>query len=384
MPVRKSIRLFDKDFNFMAEIDDYESLQFTRRFFSVGEFELRIHADKKHVDLIDKGILIVLGNQFHKVGIIKSRSISLDGEQWVFQGPTLKGITGQRITVPPVGLAYDVYKGSAESAMKHYINANVINPVDTRRKITQVSTIATSNRGSQVNWQSRFKVLSEELQGIAETTEMGWEIFFDPVAKTWLFDIVQGMDRSINQTINPPVIFSPDFRNVKSQEYTDSDLNYRNVGYVAGDGEGEDRRVVELGTATGIDRLETFIDARDIQETNADDTPIPEAEIVANLTDRGNQKLITEYTNQSTFESQLLVPEMATNNMAYEEDWDLGDIVTVQNRKWKVTLDSRITETKETYEPGGFQLEAVFGKNQPTFISLIKQQFKQVEAEVKK
>nr|WP_252281503.1 siphovirus ReqiPepy6 Gp37-like family protein [Peribacillus frigoritolerans] len=161
-------------------------------------------------------------------------------------------------------------------------------------------------------------------------------------------------------------------------------MNYRNFGYVAGDGEGKDRRVVKLGTAIGIDRLETFLDARDIQEMTEDNTPIPEAEIVANLTDRGNQKLITEFTNQSTFESQLLVPEMATNNMAYEKDWDLGDIVTVQNRKWGVTLDSRITETKETYEPGGFQLEAVFGKNQPTFISLIKQQFKQLDAEVKK
>lgn len=368
----------------MAEIDDYESLQFIRRYYSVGEFELRINADKKHVDLINKDIIVVLGNQFHKAGIIKSRSISLDGEQWVFQGPTLKGIMGQRITVPPVGLAYDAFKGTAESAMKHYVNANVINPVDPDRKITQVSTIETSNRGGQVNWQSRFKVLSEELQGIGETAELGWEVFIDPVAKTWRFDIVQGIDRSINQTINPPVIFSPDFRNVKSQEYTDSDLNYRNFGYVAGDGEGEDRRVVKLGTASGMDRLETFIDARDIQETTEDETPIPESEIVANLTDRGNQKLITEFANQSTFESQLLIAEMTTNNMAYEEDWNLGDIVTVQNRKWGVTLDSRITETKETYEPGGFQLEAVFGKNQPTFISLIKQQFKQLEAEVKK
>ncbi|WP_252281417.1 siphovirus ReqiPepy6 Gp37-like family protein [Peribacillus frigoritolerans] len=73
MTGRKSIRLFDRNFKFMAEIDDYESLQFTRRYYSVGEFELRINADKKHVNLIRKGILVVLGNQFNKVGIIKAK-----------------------------------------------------------------------------------------------------------------------------------------------------------------------------------------------------------------------------------------------------------------------------------------------------------------------
>lgn len=384
MGKRKSIRLFDSDFNLLAEIDDYESLQFIRRFYSIGEFELRINAKKRHVDLINKGILIVLGNEFHKVGLVKSRSISLDGEQWVFQGPTLKGVMEQRLTVPPDTLAYDSFKGPAESAMKHYVDANVINPAKAARKIPQISTIATSNRGSEVNWQSRFKVLSEELQAIAETAEIGWEVFFDPLNKTWLFEVMEGLDRTVNQTVNPPVIFSPDFRNVKTQSYADSDMNYRNYGYVAGDGEGEDRRVVELGTASGLDRLEVFIDARDIQETNEDEEVIPEAEIVANLTDRGNQKLATEYANESTFESQLLVPEMATNNMSYEIDWDLGDIVTVQNRKWGVTLDTRITEVKEVYEPGGFQLEAVFGRNQPTILSLIKQEFKQLEGEVKR
>ncbi len=40
------IRIIDKDFNLLGEIDDYESLIFIRRFSRVGEFELHINLEK--------------------------------------------------------------------------------------------------------------------------------------------------------------------------------------------------------------------------------------------------------------------------------------------------------------------------------------------------
>lgn len=385
---RKPIRLYDSDFNLLAEIDDYESLQFTRRFYAVGEFELRINSYKRHVELLQKNIFIMLGNQFNKVGIIKHRAIDLDengksSETWVISGTTLKGVMGQRLIVPPAALAYDSINDVAEAVMKHYIDANVINPADASRKIDQVSNAANANRGSSVKWQSRFANLADDLTQIATVTETGWEVLFDAAARSWIFDVVIGINRTINQSVNPPVIFSPDFRNVKKQSYSDSNLNYKNVGYIAGQGEGEDRRVIVVGLGTGFDRIEAFIDARDIEETREDETPIPEAEIVQNLTFRGNQKML-EFASEEFMEAEIFVPELATNNMQYEIDWDLGDIVTVQNRKWAVTLDTRITEVKEIYESNGFQLSVIFGNNRPTLISIIKQRFDQLEGEVKK
>ncbi|MDT2284838.1 hypothetical protein P7H17_00070 [Paenibacillus larvae] len=38
----------------------------------------------------------------------------------------------------------------------------------------------------------------------------------------------------------------------------------KNIAVVAGQGEGEDRKIVTVGTSTGLNRHEMFVDARDV------------------------------------------------------------------------------------------------------------------------
>ncbi|MGG0665548.1 hypothetical protein ABE042_15735 [Viridibacillus arvi] len=59
-------------------------------------------------------------------------------------------------------------------------------------------------------------------------------------------------------------------------------------------------------------------------------------------------------------------------------------MVTNQNKEWEVTMDARITEVKEVYEPAGFQLEGTFGNNRPTLIKKIKQELGQISGEVRR
>ena len=71
-----------------------------------------------------------------------------------------------------------------------------------------------------------------------------------------------------------------------------------------------------------------------------------------------------------TFDTEIL----AKGPYHYGKDWDLGDVVTVQNKKWGVMLNSRITEVTEIYEPAGFQLRATFGSNIPTLVERVKKE----------
>lgn len=50
----------------------------------------------------------------------------------------------------------------------------------------------------------------------------------------------------------------------------------------------------------------------------------------------------------------------------------MGDLVTVQNRDWNITMDTRITEVEEVYEAGGFKLNVTFGNNIPTLTQKLK------------
>jgi hypothetical protein len=70
-----------------------------------------------------------------------------------------------------------------------------------------------------------------------------------------------------------------------------------------------------------------------------------------------------------TFDSQVLTDR----NLIYGEDFNLGDIVTVQNKKWSLTLDTRIVSLTEIYEVAGDRLEITFGNNIPTIMDVVRQ-----------
>lgn len=376
------IRIISPDFELLGEIDNYESMLPVFSFHGVGSIELRINRYKNYVEHLVKNNIIMINPR--KAFIIKHREIELDEngkitENWLIKGLALKAVIGQRITVPPSGIAYDNKQGDTEAVMKHYIDANVVNPADPNRKIENVIIAPNQNRGASISWQSRFKNLAEEISSISLNTGLGWDIYIDTKLKKWVFDVVEGKDLTANQSENPPVIFSPQFDSLKQLAYTESELNYKNAAYVGGQGEGADRRIVEIGTNTDLERHEVFIDARDVEEEDEDDQPLPEQTIVQNLTDRGQQQL-NELLHEEYLEGQILTK----SPFKYEADYNLGDIVTVQNKDWFVTMDTRITEIKEIYESTGYRIEAVFGNDRPTLIKKIKQELSQISNEVRK
>ena len=186
-------------------------------------------------------------------------------------------------------------------------------------------------------------------------SNLGWDIALDLDNKRFIFDVVEDRDVTVNQDILPPAIFAIEYDNIAEQKLTDSKLDYRNTAIVAGQGEGVDRAITIVGDSQGLDSFETFIDARDIENDN-------------DLPSRGEQKL-SETQEVLTFDSQVLTDK----NLVYEEDFKLGDIVTIQNNKWNITTDRRITEITEIYESTGFRLDIAFGKGLPTIMEKIKQ-----------
>jgi len=352
----KPIKIIDRNFNFIGEIDDYEALIFTRSWSGIGSFELHINANKNNTNqLQNENIIFLDGN---KAGVILHREISTDNsEQLVVKGNTLKTYISRMITIPPTGQAYDYKNDYAENIMKYYVDKNCVNPQDIKRKINKLAIAPNQNRGSNIKYQTRLKNLAEEIAKISQVSGLGWDIYLDLNNKQFIFEVLEGRNITSSQDILPPAIFSIDYDNISSQRLIDSKVNYRNVAYVGGQGEGVNRAIDVIGDeAEGLDRHEVFIDARDIE----DDT---------RLADRGLQKL-KEYDEIITFDNDILTQ----SNLVYEKDFDLGDIVTAVNRKWNITLDSRITEVTEIYEADGFKINAVFGNNIPTLIDKIKQE----------
>lgn len=347
--------------------------------------ELTINRHMRGASELLRGRIIVVGASLNKAFIIRSREIALDesgkqSENWKIRALGLKSVLDMRLALPPTTASHDVIKDDAETAMKAYVDHNAVS-TEFARIITNLTVAPNQQRGSIIEWQTRWGKLSDEITEISELTGVGWNVALDYVNKRWVFDVAEGRDLTATQSVNPPVIFAPQFDSLKTLEYVASDINYRSVAYVAGQGEGVERRVVIVGEATGMNRYELFVDARDIAETETVDdveTPIPLAEIEASLTARGQQKL-AEFSNESYLSAQILTQ----SPFKYEVDYDLGDIVTVKNDDWGIGMDARITEITEIYEAGKpAQIEATFGIGRPTVYDKIRKEFSDMRTEL--
>lgn len=63
----KPIRILSESIDILAEIDNYESMFFIRRWHTIGEIELRMNRYKKDADKLQRGNLILVGNDLNKV-----------------------------------------------------------------------------------------------------------------------------------------------------------------------------------------------------------------------------------------------------------------------------------------------------------------------------
>lgn len=352
----KPIKIIDKGFNFLGEVDDYEALILTRSWGGIGGFEIHINANKKYTDKLRKENIIFINEK--KAGVILYREISTeDNERLIVKGQQLKTYLGRRITLPPTGRAQDYKNDYVENIMKYYVEANCVNPADARRKIDRLRIAPMESRGIKTQYQTRFKNLAEELEKLSLISGLGWDVYLDLKNEEYVFDVFEGRDLTAAQSILPPAIFSVDYDNISSQKLIESAVGYKNTGYVGGQGEGTDRAIQVVGEdAQGLERYEVFIDARDIENSG-------------DLSERGLQKL-EELKEVITFDNEILTQ----SNLVYEKDYNLGDLVTAINTKWQVILDSRISEVTENYEVGGYSINAVFGNNIPTLVERIKQE----------
>lgn len=400
------IRIYNRFLDLKAEIDTYQSLQFGRNYHAVADFELHINRYMHKADEIQKGDIIGLAE--NKAGIILSKEIALDqsgkeSENFKLTGYTLDGLIKRRITVPPSDTAYDRKSGDAETVMKHYVERHFVNPADPERKMPYVEIAENRNRGPHIDYESRFKNVADELENISIQSGLGWGVFADFKNKRLVFDVIERRDLTQDNPYgNNPVFFSPEFETIKNQDFVDSDNDLKTVGYVGGQGEGTDRKVVTIGDDNGWDRIETFVDARDVG--NNDEEELTDEEIEKKLRERGKEKM-RDMQTIFTLEAEILTPVTRTayeythegylqpaqptgryerkqqqiTPFAYEKDFDLGDMVQVVNKSWGLTMTAPITAFKEIHEPGGFRLEATFGRDRPTLISKIQDKFDELE-----
>lgn len=209
--------------------------------------------------------------------------------------------------------------------------------------------------------------LWEEVKGIS--LEYGLDVEFeyrvDNVIPAISGSIYAGQNKA--QEVN----LSTDLGFLTSPDYLWDSTDYCNTALVAGEGEGADREIVSIipSSATGRNRRELYVDARDLQKTSEGGTSMSDEEYTDSLTQRGNNKLL-EFPLYETYECSLQLT--GQEGYIFGVDYNLGDTVTLTDTILKVQVQARVKEHQFSEDKDGRVDVLVFGLAVPTITSLVK------------
>lgn len=359
--------VYNEKIELQGILEGWTSVIWNRRYSEVGEFEIHCDFSEKLLELL-KEDYIIWKNDSEEAGYIHHISLSQKengDESIVILGEFAAGYLSRRIIWNRTNV-----KDTPENIMRKIVNENLINPVDTSRKINNILLGEINVADEKVEYQASYKNVLEEVEKLASANELGIRNRFDYETEKFVFEVYRGVDRTSDQSINPPAIFSQEFNNVIQQDYVSAINDYKNVALIAGEGEASDRKFENIGDAQGLNRHELFIDARDLQSTkeeNEIEVTIPDAEYRQMLITRGKNK-ISEFKRTETFNSEVNLK----SNLIYKKDFDLGDKVSSISNRWNVSVDERITEITEIYEADGLTIDVVFGKDEKGIIEKLK------------
>ena len=329
--------ILDKELKVIAPIDFHKSYIWTNRYYEPGDFEVCFPMSVELLQFIKVGYFIVRETDLTNAMIIYNIEITTDideGNQLIVKGYCLKSLLDKRIIWNQT-----VLNGEAEAEIRRLVDENAINPSDSDRIIPFLQLGQLNGFTETISAQYTGTSLGKAITEICRSKHYGYDILLDIENKKFSFVVYKGTDRSHNQIHNPQVTFSDDYENLLSSSYLYNTTAYKNVVKVAGEGEGKARKSASIGSAVGFDRVEAYVDARDISSNEGE---IIDEDYEQLLIERGNEK-IAEFHNEEKIDGEI----EPNYNFILNEDYFLGDIVEVVN-EYGIAMAPTIIEITES------------------------------------
>lgn len=344
--------ILDRSFQSVLLIDSFESLLWTERFNGAGNFEI--------YTTVDLNVLKMIGKEYYawtqdseQVMIVETKQITTEiesGNKMIFSGRSLESILERHIIWSQTTLS-----GNLQNGIKKLLDENVISPSIADRKIPNfIFEPSTDPAITSLIWNAQYTGdnLYTTIYTICEAKHIGFKVTLNDQYQ-FVFKLYSGEDRTYDQEKNPYVVFSPKFENVINSNYIESDNTLKNVALVAGEDKGESRKTVTVGSASGLDRRELYVDARDIQSETPDGV-LSDSEYNEKLKTRGEEKL-SEYKTTDIFEGEM----ETTKTFVYGVDFFKGDVVQFVN-EYDMQVKVRVMEIIRAQDATGYNTYPTF------------------------
>lgn len=370
------INVFDTDLVWKAQIDSANSMIHRTSWHEISPSEMTISKTAQGVEELQIGRILVVNNQLDKALIIEDLIASLDNNYISFNLLPLKGMLNYRIS-HPVDSGSFLSKTQAEVMLSLAGNNLVTQTRDSDRKfwnsdgtknMFQIAAMKTFGEiiDLSVDWETGQlgdSIISVAKMHTGDNKPIGWNVSITEGFTAFEMDVFEPRAKHINQTGLPPVIFSEEFGNIKNASYEYSIKDWRNVAYVNWNNGTDDLNTVvgfpERGRPIAFERKEMLLDSS--KKTSSE------------VTNEGRSEL-NKRPQVESFTAEIINNDRTMST--YKEDWNLGDVVTIQSKEILkdkfISIDAQITEIEEVYDSGEYSINATFGEGKLTLVELIK------------
>lgn len=376
--------IFNENLRRVGSLRKYEMAQWNNKFRDIGTFSINARYVDENLFLLDKTktyyVLLYMSNDktksdswntlhnvFGKIEKVSKENdedadypstIKIEGRlmPFLFSKRVIAGIFDYK-NMELIAYVTDLITRCFEKNTERYIDMNISYQKD--NKVYENTLITKQITGGQL-WEEMSDYFEQYKLGIVIAPKINKTFELSSVYGEHLsglsnvagFEVLikTGVDRRRGNGLNT-VIFSKPLSNIKRVSYSYNSESDMNVAYIAGEGEGAERKWYEIqkdseNKKSAWSREELWIDARDIQSEGEDDTT---------LTDEEYNKLIEQRAYEKFQENAVMDEYSATVNeynqrYVYMRDYDLGDWVTIQDRDLGIEIDAQIVEVTTTLQ----------------------------------
>ena len=305
-----------KGFALQTMLMDWKSLQFKRMHRGAGAFALTLN-NFDDSDYLAEDNIIIMNTDAYIIESVHRYKNSYGEATLEIAGRHINSLLERRIVQSVTINTTD----TIETQLYKLITDNIISPSLSARKVEHFYNAASKGTAMKAASSYTLEKLSllEAVNRICGYSDLGYRITYQPEQQRYEFEVYQGRD------LSDAVFFGEDYANVSEGEIYLQSEEYRNAGLKGSSWQ---------GTAEGLDRREVFL---------ADD------------------ESLSDYARLVSVDGMIL----DTEQFIYRQDWDLGDIVTYEEKSLGFAAQNPILEIKETHDTR-LTIEVTFGQRVPT------------------
>jgi hypothetical protein len=315
-------------------VDKFESLIWTERFAAMGEFELLLPSSNETRSRFTKGKKLAINNS-HRVMTVETTEDTTDEDGKAMlkvRGPSLEAILQDRVakdtmsnlTTEPKWVITDTPGNIARTVFNDICVLGNLDPDDiipfmTVGSLFPADTIPESS--TTITASLDLQTVYDAVKGICDLYDLGFRLTRNFDTSQLFFNIYSGRDRTSNQSVDTPVIFSPNLDNLKNTVELTTIEKSKNVAYVfSPDG-------FAVVYASWVDATDTAGFERRVLTVKADDiTTADYPDVPAALEQRGLEEL-SKARGFTAFDGEL----NQNSEFVYGVDYNLGDLVEMRN-----------------------------------------------------